>query len=519
MASVDEEQPVVSDPRDLMALPVAVPVMDESLEQDTLVAMQAARIDQLEQDTQRAQLELYQFKRQQQQKEFLNVDNGTLRGSRRRRVLIAGCLFLLLVVAGGGVAFWMGLVQNDKNNSSFPNSRPDLIESWELLDTIQGKHANDVLGRQIALSADGSILAAGAPADTATDRQPGHVRIFARHAQWTQLGAAIQGGGEWDRLGWAVALSADGRIVAAGAPRSRHNDNALVGHVQVFQFSDGSWEAMGQAIRGMAQKDQFGTNLALSANGKVLAASSIWHNDATGYVRVFCYEDATNQWKAMGKIVRGRTRGDLFGWSLKLSADGSVLAASARESHNAAGSVRVLAFDDDMQRWVPRGQDLVGETAGDRFGYSIALSADGSVLAAGAHLSDAMGLHQGAGQARIYHYGAETNQWSRRGQVLYGDGAGDQFGASLALTADGDIVVVGAVQNDDESGLVRVFGFSDTLKQWDQLGQTLDGGSPMDGFGRSVAVSADGTIVAGSSRANGANRGQVRVYGARTRES
>ena len=63
-------------------------------------------------------------------------------------------------------------------------------------------------------------------------------------------------------------------------------------------------------------------------------------------------------------------------------------------------------------------------------------------------------------------------------------------------------------------GHVRVFGYDGQNNAWSQLGQDLDGKAIDEEFGTSVALSADGTIlVAGAlyNDGNGSNSGRARV--------
>ena len=79
-------------------------------------------------------------------------------------------------------------------------------------------------------------------------------------------------------------------------------------------------------------------------------------------------------------------------------------------------------------------------------------------MAAGADHNDINGST--SGHVRLFEYDSDTNEWSQLGQDLIGNAAGDKFGKSVALTADGTIVASGAPRNDGNgtsAGHVRVF--------------------------------------------------------------
>ena len=121
-----------------------------------------------------------------------------------------------------------------------------------------------------------------------------------------------------------------------------------------------------------------------------------------------------------------------------------------------SGLVRVFEFS--RNDWKLLG-DVEGENHGDTFGGSIALSDDGLTLAAGATNNDSTG--NSSGSVRIFSYNGNNNgQWTQTGRDLDGVAGSDLFGTSVALSADGKVVAAGAVGNDDHkfsSGHVRVF--------------------------------------------------------------
>ena len=91
----------------------------------------------------------------------------------------------------------------------------------------------------------------------------------------------------------------------------------------------------------------------------------------------------------------------------------------------------------------------------------------------------------------------ETLVWNQLGIDLYGEAGGDKSGWSVSLSADGTTVAIGAIvmmENGTDSGHVRVYNFNGT--GWVQMGDDIDGEAADDQSGYSVSLSADGTIVA-----------------------
>ena len=63
--------------------------------------------------------------------------------------------------------------------------------------------------------------------------------------------------------------------------------------------------------------------------------------------------------------------------------------------------------------------------------------------------------------------------------------------------------------NGADSGHFRTFKYGSDPNMWVRLGQDLIRSAPGDSFGKSVALSTDGSIVTGG---NGNQTGSVRVY-------
>jgi len=229
--------------------------------------------------------------------------------------------------------------------------------SWEQLGQgIIGEAAGDKSGLRIALSADGKTLAIGAHLNDGNGDKSGHVRVYHMEGEgpssnWTQLGKDIDGVEPKDRFASSLDISADGTVVAIGAPV--HGSSAP-GHVRVFHINGDSpgsnWTQVGQSIDGEARRTKSGRSVALSADGKTVAIGSevvhdISDNSRTGHVRVYSIGSDDSSWKQLGgHIIDFQDDIDVSRYELKqsvaLSSDGETLAV---------GSVyqRITVFDED----------------------------------------------------------------------------------------------------------------------------------------------------------------------------
>ena len=372
----------------------------------------------------------------------------------------------------------------------------------------------------VSLSADGSVVAIGAPYNYGNDYS-GHVRVYAWDSTsniYVQRGADINGESGYDESGWSVSLSADGSVVAIGAPYNDGNGRNS-GHVRVYAWNSTSnnYVQRGADIDGEAGGDRSGWSVSLSADGSVVAIGAEYNDGInglnSGHVRVYAWNSTSNIHVQRGADIDGESVYDRSGYSVSLSADGSVVAIGARDNDGIngweSGHVCVYAWDSTSNIYVQRGADIDGESAGDESGWSVSLSADGSVVAIGAPFNDGNGAY--SGHVRVYAWDSTSNNYVQRGADINGEAASDQFGDEVSLSADGSVVAIGAMLNDGingfKSGHVRVYAWDSTSNIYVQLGADIDGESAGDESGLSVSLSADGSVVA-----IGANYGTPRVY-------
>jgi len=377
---------------------------------------------------------------------------------------------------------------------------------------IDGEAANDY-SASVSLSSDGSIAAIGASFNDGNGPESGHVRVYQNiSGVWTQVGDDMDGEAANDRSS-IVSLSADGTIVAIGAILNNAN-GAEAGHVRVYQNISDIWTQVGDDIDGEAAGDWFGNSISLSSDGSIVAIGAP-KNDGngpnSGHVRI--YQNISGVWTQIGADIDGESGGNFSGGSVSLSADGTIVAIGASfndDSGSNAGHVRVYQNTSDV--WTQVGSDIDGEAASDESGYSVSLSSDGSIVAIGANKNDDNGTE--SGHVRVYKN--VSGVWTQIGGDIDGETAQDGSGYSISLSANGTIVAIGAPQNDGNganSGHVRMYqNISDV---WTQIGTDIDGEVAGDWSGLSVSLSSDGgTVASGAlfSAGNGSNSGHVRVF-------
>jgi trimeric autotransporter adhesin len=198
--------------------------------------------------------------------------------------------------------------------------------------------------------------------------------------------------------------------------------------------------------------------------------------------------------------------GDYFGFSVATSSDGTRVVVGQVGANQSQGEAYVYSGTNYATEKKLAASD---GAAFDYFGQSVAMSADGTKVIVGASGKYGMNPH---GAAYIYsgtNYGTEK-------KVLASDGAfGDSFGRAVAMSSDGTRVIVGAnlkiVGMNDSQGAAYVYSGVNYAMEKKLLASD---GAANDYFGSSVAMSGDGTkvIVGAFLKQVGANTQQGEGY-------
>lgn len=366
--------------------------------------------------------------------------------------------------------------------------------------------ASDRFGHSVTLSDSGDVLAVGAFAEDGgasgvnanqadnSVTNAGAAYVFTRTAGvWAQQAylkaSNLSPGTSIEYFGWSVSLSGDGNLLAVGAPNEDSNATGVNG-------------------------DQ-GNDLA----------------SASGAVYVFSRSGAT--WTQQAYVKASNTQAnDQFGVSVRLSSNGGTLAVGApAEDSNAVGidgdqtsnaasySGAVYVYVRNGGSWSQQAYIKASNTgADDQFGYGLAISANGDTLAVGAPAEDSSATGTNGDQmsnaasnsGAVYMYHRAGGTWSQQAYVKASNtGAGDQFGASVALSGSGNTLAAGASPEDGnatgvnaqandlavDSGAAYVFVRGSAT--WSQ-GAYVKASNTQAGdlFGLSTALSGDGDTLA-----------------------
>lgn len=392
--------------------------------------------------------------------------------------------------------------------------------------------SNSAFGFGLAISADGSTLAVGAPKHDAyidSGSESGAVFLFSsQDNEWTYdatINNPSSDAGTNDRFGYSLALSGDGSTLAIGAPFEDGGSTGIntspssvdlpdsntkidSGAAYLYTLSDSGWEYSAYVKASNADKqDYFGLRVALSTNGERLAVSAPYEASNSAGVNA---NESNNSIVLAGAVY-------VFAYS-----DAATLNPWIQEAYIKPNT----ASQKDLPCFNPRPPNTSCiETSPARFGYSLAFASNGSTLAIGApgDNSAIAGINGNEANIEAKDSGAVSilqftdSAWQHTAFIKASNpNIDDEFGYALGFAADGATLVVGAPyedgngsgtnsatqDNNDRENTGAAYTFSFDGSQWTQQDYLKATNTETgDYFGWDVALSGDGeTLAIGSPR-------------------
>ncbi len=267
---------------------------------------------------------------QDQEKNGTGPDDETRRKRKRRNILIAFAAFvaILLVIILSIVLSNSGGGSSSSTSTANSNGFASTGSLSQVGGAVYGQEAQDLLGSSVSLSSDGKLMATGAPGFNGNfnGNQVGQVLVYKldQSSTWQQYGPTLEGDADQDLFGTAVALSGDGSLLVVGAPKQNG-----YGYVKAFKFDGSNWNQQGSQLVAPGLFTAYGQTVAASADGTVIAIGSPKQTIGTqdnraGMVNILRWNGT--DWESYGNAIPGLDALEMFGTSLALSADGTVVA-------------------------------------------------------------------------------------------------------------------------------------------------------------------------------------------------
>lgn len=321
------------------------------------------------------------------------------------------------------------------------------------------------------------------------------IHLFAQSLK----GNLLTGKVEKEQFGRNVKISADGNILAVAAPfNSDYGDKN--GRIAVYKFYNGNWQILGDEILAGDDDFEYGEIMELSADGQKLVAASPF-----GGVSVYSFNG--NGW-ILTKTILMENDNDMIN-SISITPDaGKIAVAHECTKHR---TVCVKLFYSDEKQWLQDGSDLIPYPGEKIYSLSLSLSADGNQLVVGNYSKDTRQF-KNAGEVIIY--AKEANQWKQQAQKFNGEAVRSNLGMQVQLAKDGNTIIGSSASIDIlelNAGFVETYKLSGT--EWIKESTVLRPVKANPYFAHAVSLSADGTVLALSMPYIGfAKPGYVKVY-------
>src|SRR5205823_3250250 len=287
-------------------------------------------------------------------------------------------------------------------------------------------------------------------------------------------------------LAGATALSADGQQPAARPPRASESSSKTASPWKQAAYVKASNPREGE---------QFGFNVALSADGNTLAVSAPYEDSAATGINgnqadnsmpnagaVYVFTRSGTAWSQQAYIKASNTgdaeEGDQFGYSISLSGDGNLLVAGAigedsgattvngdEKDNSAPNAGAAYVFVRNAGAWSQQAYLKAANASRNfLFGYSVAVSGRSSTIGVGpfdeaGSPRPVNGPHdrRAAGTGAAYVFVRSGASWTQQAYLKAKEGdPQDSMGCSIAISDDGNTVATGALDEDTMVGGINV---------------------------------------------------------------
>lgn len=417
----------------------------------------------------------------------------------------------------------------------------------------------NAFGKKVELSSDGNTLAVydaqiGVQLNTGEtledkygDLAPEYfpyIQVYQfDNGTWTKIGSDFLINDFLDTID--ISLSGNGMSLAIASKTG----------TKIYDLNSGTWSQSGQEI--LANDELYDEKISLSNDGKTLIIGNPFYSDpnSTGQFsyegQVKVYRNTSNIWTQTGNSINGTDYLGYLGSKVSVSSDGQTIAIGTAQSTN-NDYVAVLEFVGN--NWISKGTNItqvgstkiismqlsddgnaivIGEELNtrvlkyssgweqvnlafesddtiDELGYSVTISGDGNLYAAGA---PSIGTSARNGYVSVFTH--NKNSLTRFGDEVYGNAERDYLGNSVSVSQNGKVIAVGASGQYQDESLSRVMVYEKTIDGLVQIGEDIlkPSTDTYSDFGSVVELSANGSLLAISAPLlYNSNYGAVYIY-------
>jgi len=295
-----------------------------------------------------------------------------------------------------------------------------------------------------------------------------------------------------DAFGVSMSISSDGLICIVGAV----GISSRAGKAYTFTratISDTWTEQNSFVANGLGSGDEFGIGVSLSPDGLICMVGARGASSNTGKVYTFTRATTSDAWTEQNSFISSSTvSGDYFGCSVSISSDGLICIVGAYRVSSYTGRAYTFTRATTSDTWTEQNSFVSSSSVnGDNFGTGVTLSVDGLMCVVGA-----MGVSSVTGKAYTFTRATTSDAWTEQNSfAASGLGSNDNFGASVGMSGNGLVCIVGAYEISSRQGAAYIFKRATTSDTWTQVHEITDpGATGNDLFGFGCSIIQDGTI-------------------------
>jgi len=300
----------------------------------------------------------------------------------------------------------------------------------------------------------------------------------------TDVKLTASDGARNDHFGSVVAMSGDYAIVGA------YGDDDNRGAAYIFKREGTSWIEQAKLRRPVPRQsnDCFGYSVSVSGDYVIVGAGSTHggdHNTTIGAFSAYIFKRNGTSWTQQSELITTDVGlGDRFGSSVSISGDYSIVGAPHYASR---GSAFIFIRNDTS--WTQQDTLFVPDIPIHTYlGDLVSISEDYAIMAGGYH------YYKGRNDyGPVYIFKREDTTWTEQAILSSSERS---FGNSISI--DEDYVIIGAPEenNDNGDGIGSVYVFNRDGTSWTQHAKlTASDGISFDYFGRSLSINGDRIIV------------------------
>ncbi|MGC2237624.1 MAG: hypothetical protein WA584_15785 [Pyrinomonadaceae bacterium] len=304
----------------------------------------------------------------------------------------------------------------------------------------------------------------------------------------------------------AVTIQPDGKIVAAGSAQNSNQDFAVVRY-NADGSLDTSFDGDGKVTTPVGANSDVASSVAVQTDGKIVASGYSGFSGGTFSVVRYNQDGSLDTtFDGDGKVTTAVSKVGGSSSSMAIQSDGKIVAAGYAGTgsgtviviirYNTDGSLDT-SFDED-------GKVITAFFAFNDYAYGVAIQTDGKIVATGFSRTGSIAQFDSI-IVRYNSDGSLDANFDGDGKLLVDIGVDISSAVAVAVQADGKIIAAGNSYNDSQSNftLARYNSDGSLDATFDGDGIVITSFDNSFSYAASVAIQADGKIVAAGYSANG----------------